>query len=45
MKNKKNEIIKEESHKKKFMDQCTSAAHPEMVRNTDLDEPCDDNRA
>mgnify|MGYP000448165604 CR=1 FL=1 len=22
--------------------QCTSTTHPEMVRNTDDDEPCDD---
>jgi hypothetical protein len=22
--------------------QCTSAAHPEMARNTDEDEPCND---
>lgn len=45
MKNRKNEIIKEESPKKKNLDQCTTAAHPEMARNTDADEPCDDNRA
>lgn len=24
--------------------QCTSAAHPEMARNSDEDEPCDDGR-
>ncbi len=41
--NLKNEII--ENKKKKNLDQCLSAAHPEMIRNTDTDEPCDDNRA
>lgn len=25
--------------------QCTSAPHPEMARNTDSDEPCDDGRS
>ncbi|HOD14154.1 MAG TPA: hypothetical protein PK307_09475 [Spirochaetota bacterium] len=24
--------------------QCTSASHPEMARNADNDEPCDDGR-
>lgn len=24
---------------------CTTAAHPEMARNVDEDEPCDDGRA
>ncbi|HOO71459.1 MAG TPA: hypothetical protein PK926_06830 [Spirochaetota bacterium] len=26
------------------LDYCTSAAHPEMARNSDEDAPCDDNR-
>jgi hypothetical protein len=39
------EIAKENKLKKKDLDQCTIAPHPEMVRNTDADEPCDDNRA
>jgi hypothetical protein len=39
------EIAKENELKKKKLDQCTTAPHPEMARNTDSDEPCDDNRA
>ena len=27
------------------LDRCITAPHPEMVRNTDDDEPCDDDRA
>lgn len=27
------------------LDQCTKAPHPEMARNDDNDEPCDDNRS
>lgn len=26
------------------LDQCTTPDHPEMVRNTDTGEPCDDGR-
>ncbi|TAL37128.1 MAG: hypothetical protein EPN93_06810 [Spirochaetes bacterium] len=26
------------------LEQCTSAEHPEMARNADDNEPCDDNR-
>lgn len=26
------------------LDQCTTADHPEMARNYDSGEPCDDNR-
>ena len=26
------------------LDRCISAPHPEMARNTDADEPCDDSR-
>ena len=28
-----------------ILDSCVSAPHPEMARNTDEDEPCDDSRA
>ena len=45
MKKKTDKIIKETEAKKDKLDQCISAPHPEMVRNTDADEPCDDNRA
>ena len=41
--NLKKEIL--ESKEKVKIDQCLSAPHPEMARNTDADEPCDDNRA
>lgn len=43
---KKTEKIKKETEKNKDkLDQCISAPHPEMARNTDSDEPCDDNRS
>ena len=29
---------------KQLLDQCTIADHPEMVRNSDTGEPCDDGR-
>ena len=45
MKNQKSEILKENESEKKKLDQCLTAPHPEMVRNTDPDEPCDDNRS
>ena len=35
--NRKNEIEE--------LDKCVTAPHPEMARNTDNDEPCDDGRA
>ena len=44
----KKENLKDEQSdikKKKNLDQCLSAPHAEMARNTDTDEPCDDNRA
>jgi len=27
------------------LDKCVTAPHPEMIRNTNADEPCDDDRA
>lgn len=27
------------------LDKCVTAPHPEMIRNTNKDEPCDDARA
>lgn len=45
MEKKSEKIIKEKELKKKDLDQCLNAPHPEMARNTDADEPCDDNRA
>ena len=45
MEKKTEKIAKEAETKKNRLDQCTSAPHPEMARNTDADEPCDDNRA
>lgn len=44
MKKKTEKIKKETEMNKNKLDQCTSASHPEMARNTDADEPCDDNR-
>ena len=37
---KKTDKIKE----KLPLDKCVTAAHPEMARNYDKDEPCDDGR-
>jgi hypothetical protein len=48
MKEKIENIIKSDKHKiqeKLHLDKCVSAAHPEMVRNNDDDEPCDDGRS
>ena len=44
MEKKTEKITKETETKKIKLDQCTSTSHPEMARNTDADEPCDDNR-
>ena len=27
------------------LDKCVTAPHPEMIRNSDADEPCDDDRS
>lgn len=41
----KNKNILSEKRKMEELDKCTIAAHAEMVRNSDADEPCDDGRA
>ena len=43
LKNDKDEI--KENKDKAALDSCVSAPHPEMARNSDEDEPCDDSRA
>ena len=44
MKNTNNEN-KAEKIRKYELESCLIAAHPEMIRNSNEDEPCDDNRA
>ena len=43
----KKENIKQNINKteKVPLDRCITAAHPEMVRNSNDDEPCDDSRS
>lgn len=38
------EILREKN-KTEELDKCSTAAHAEMARNTDADEPCDDDRS
>ena len=37
--------LHKDEHKKAQLDRCVTAANPEMIRNNNEDEPCDDNRA
>jgi len=46
MKNKIKNIDKKDNIKQiQPLDKCVTAAHAEMARNNDDDEPCDDNRS